>query len=130
MDKLPRIAHMKDPVIVFDGKYGLYWRENSCGYTAAPEVAGVFERDKAPRCEERRLQYEPVPAQHVRRLQDRIAELEKIADIAAALHTRIVAERIEAVSNGKTRPDSSVFFWPEVNRLLEALRDVEDKRNG
>jgi hypothetical protein len=92
-----RISEMKDPVIVFDGYHGLYWREDSCGYTGAQQQAGIYERHKAPKStSDRRIELLPVPPDHVRYVAEQLEDArQRIAALEA--HNKMLIEVLENV---------------------------------
>ena len=64
-------------VIVYDNSCGFYWRKDGAGYTAAPQLAGIYEEDRAPKSDkDRKFQYYPVPEDHVELLKAEILKLQ------------------------------------------------------
>lgn len=81
---------MGEQVIILNGRTGFYWRENSCGYTATPLDAGIYDSDKMAyvlKDKDRRDEFHPVPENHISNittLRNRVTALESAnADLKA-----------------------------------------------
>ena len=108
-----RVSEMKDPVIVWDGSRGAYWRTDGNGYCGSAEVAGVWERADAPKDSERKFEYFILPPDHIQVIKEALEKaLKRITELEAD------AERLNAIEAHKHKygcweisTDSTPIIW-------------------
>jgi hypothetical protein len=125
-----RVSEMKDPVLAFDCFGGAYWKDDGKGYTMCSRLAGIWERVDAPKGNaDRRMTLKKVPADHVRFIEEALADAQKrIADLEQLRTDNEATDGTDAAHPSYWRGCDATFA--AMSEQLRKILDGEDDCAG